>query len=232
MNQGYSIDKHVAVRFVRCLLVLSIVLVTGCASAPSVPDTVIYRSGLNQVHLEKDPSSVPNSHPTALTPNEVGSLLRGVRVWKQRNVIHRLYSGEAEHTRAFRNEEVAVLAPALSKALELASPDQRVYLHLSHVTEFGEEETTSGCVFVRDKLLHLALREVHDRHGPGPEISKYDRVLPNVPEQAPSFNVTFEPEEYVADVRSGWWFFAPYQREELLIRYRDALDALTTTSKS
>jgi hypothetical protein len=116
--------------------------------------------------------------------------------------------------------------------LELASPDQRVYFHLSHVTEYGEEETTSGWLSVRDNLLYLSLREIHDRHSPGPEISKYDRVLPNVPEQAPSFNVTFEPEEYVAKARSGWTWFTPDQQEELQIRYREALDELTRPPKS
>lgn len=232
MNRGNIVDNRIAVRLVRILLVASFGLVTGCAGTPPVPGTVIYRSGLNQVHLEKDPSSVSNTHPTALTPSEVGSLLRGVRVWKHRNVIHRLYSGEAERTRAFRNEEVAVLAPAISKALELASPDQRVYFHLSHVTEYGEEETTSGWLFIRGNLLHLALSEVHDRHSPGPDISKYDRQMPNVPEQTPVFHATFEPEEYLHTVCSGWRLFRPDQREELQIRYRDALAALTKSPKS
>jgi len=76
------------------------------------------------------------------------------------------------------------------------------------------------------------LSEVHDRHGPGPEISKYDREMPNVPEQAPAFHATFEPEEYLHRVRSGWRLFTPGQREELQIRYRDALEALTKISRS
>jgi hypothetical protein len=205
---------------------------TGCASVSPVPETVIYKAGLNQVHLEKDPDSVSNSHPAILTQSEVGALLRGVRVWKQRNLIHRLYAGEPERTRGFRNEEVKILAPALANALELASPDQRVYFHLSHVTDYGEEETTSGWVSIRGNLLYLSLSEIHDRHSPGPEITKYDRVLPNVPEQAPSFSVTFEPEEYVAKARSGWRLFTPDQQEELEIRYREALDALTKPPKS
>ncbi|MBX3300976.1 MAG: hypothetical protein KF693_02045 [Nitrospira sp.] len=215
--------------FVRTVLILSIGLVTGCAGASAIPQTVIYKSGLNRVYLEKDPDSVSNTHPVTLTPSEVGSLLRGVRVWKQRNFVHRLYSGEAERTRAFRNEEVTVLAPALSKALELTSPDQRVYFHLGHVTEYGEEETTSGWLSIRGNLLYLTLSEVHDRHSPGPDISKYDRQMPNVPEQAPGFHVTFEPEEHLYKARSGWRLFTLDQREELQIRYREALDALTKT---
>lgn len=218
-------------KFTQALL-LSIGLVTGCAGTSVVPEMVIYQSGLNQVYLEKDPNPDLSSHPTSLTPNEVGLLLRGVRVWKQRNIVYRLLAGEAERTRAFRNEEVAVLAPALSRALELASPDQRIYFHLSHVTEYGEEETTSGWLSIRGDVLYLTLSEAHDRHSPGPDISKYDRQMPNVPEQAQAFHATFEPEEYLRAVRSGWRLLTTNQREELQIQYRDALDALTQSPRS
>ncbi|MBX3332043.1 MAG: hypothetical protein KF722_16680 [Nitrospira sp.] len=229
MKRWNDSNNRSVTRVVRTLLLLSLGFLAGCAGTPSTPQMVIYQSGLDRIHLENDPGSIVNTHPTTLIPSEVGSLLRGVRVWKQRNLVHRLYSGEAERTRAFRNEEVAVLAPALSKALELASPDQRIYFHLGHVTEYGEKETTAGWVSIRENLLYLALREVHDRHSPGPDISKYDRQMPNVPEQAPVFHATFEPEEYLHEIRSGWKLFTPDQREELQIRYRDALNALTKT---
>lgn len=229
MNQEHIVDNQPVVGVGLMLLVLNLSFMTGCASAPTVPETVIYKSGLNQVHLEKDPDSVSNAHPAILTPAEVGVLLRGVRVSERRNLIHRLYAGKTEPKRAFREEEIKVVAPALSKALELASPDQRVYFHLGHVTEYGEEETTSGWLAIRENQLHLAVSEVHDRHGPGPEISKYDRVLPNVPELPAAFNVTFEPEEYLSKIRSSWRLFTPDQWEELQIRYRDALNALTKT---
>ena len=232
MKEWNNSNKHTLASFVRTALILSIGVMTGCAGVTAAPELSIYQSGLNRIYLEKDPASNVHTHPTTLTPSEVGSLLRGVRIWKQRNVVHQLLSGEAERTRAFRNEEVAVLAPAISRALELASPDQRVYFHLGQVTEYGEEETTSGWLSVQGNLLYLALSEAHDRHSPGPDISKYDRQMPNVPEQAPAFHATFEPEEYLHTVRSGWRWFTIDQREELQIRYRDALDALTKASRS
>ncbi len=232
MNGGNITDNQSVARSVRAVFILSLGLMIGCAGTPVGPQTTIYRLGLNHVYLETDPDSSSNDHPAQLTSSDVGSLLRGVRVWKQRNFLHRLYSGEPERTRAFRNEEVAELAPALSKALEIASADQRVSFHLSHVTEHGQEETTTGWLSIRGNLLYLDLSEVHDRHGPGPDISKYDREMPNVPEQAPAFHATFEPEEYLSKVRSRWRLFTPDQREELQIRYRDALEALTKISRS
>ncbi len=205
---------------------IALTIVAGCAGSAAVPKKTIYESGLNQVRLEKDPDSTSNTHPAVLTPTEVGTLLRNVRTWEQRNVIHRLFSGEADRTRALRNEEIVLLAPILSKALSQAAPDERVYFHLSHATDQGEEETTTGWISVRDPLFVLSLSEVHDRHSPGPDISKYDRQMPNVPQAAAAFEVTFEPEEYLARVQSAGRLFAPDQREELQIRYREALAAL------
>ncbi len=208
------------------LAVIAAAIATGCAAQPPAPAKTVYQSGLNQVRIERDPTSTTNAHPASLTATEIGTLLRGVRVWERRNALHRLFVGQADKTRAFRDGEIAVLAPAMAKALSQASPADLVYYHLSHATEHGEEETTTGWLSIQDATLHLALREAHDRHGPGPDISKYDRQMPNVPERSPAFDATFEPEEYLVKVRSGGGLFAPDQEEELLIRYRDALSAM------
>ena len=214
-------------RFIRPLFVLTAFTVAAaCSSTPLAPVKTIYESGRNQVRVEKDPDSTSNSQPAALSPTEVGTLLRNVRAWERRNLFHRLVSGEADRTRAFRNEEITLLAPALSKALGQAGPDERVYFHLSHATDQGDEESTTGWLSIRQDTLYLSLSEVHDRHGPQPDISKYDRQMPNVPEQSTGFDVTFEPEEYLIQVKSGGKLFAPDQREELQIKYRDALAAL------
>ena len=208
------------------LLIAGFAAVTGCASQSIPPQRSIYESGLNTVRLEGDPDSTANTHPSTLTPTEVGTLLRGVRVWEQRNVIHRLFAGQADRSRAFRDEEITRLAPALSKALAQASPAERIAFHLSHATEQGDEETTTGWLSVRGQILYLSLSEAHDRHGPGPDISKYDRQMPNVPERSAAFDAIFEPEEFLVTVRSAGQFFAPDQREELQIRYREALRSL------
>src|SRR5262245_8374399 len=182
-------------RFIRPLFLLTAFTVAAaCSSTPDVPPKIVYESGRNQVRLEKDPDSSSNSHPAKLSPTEVGTLLRNVRAWERRNFIHRLFSGEADRTRAFRNEEITLLAPALAKALGQANPDERVFFHLSHATDQGDEESTTGWLSIRQDTLYLSLSEVHDRHGPQPDISKYDRQMPNVPEQSTGFDVTFEPE--------------------------------------
>ncbi len=218
-------DKHSRnARFLFAFIGLTVAV--SCAHQPPTPLRTIYQAGLSTVRVEQDPDSNANTHPATLTATEVGTLLRGVRIWERRNVIHRLFVGNANKTRAFRDEEIAVLAPALAKALAQASPSDRIYYHLSHATEHGEEETTTGWLSVRDPILHLSLSEAHDRHGPGPDIGKYDRQMPNVPERSPAFDATFEPEDYLLKVSSGGRLFAPDQQEELQIRYREALQAL------
>ena len=213
----------------KSLLALTALIVgAACTSAPEPPPKIIYESGRNHVRLVKDPDSTANAHPASLSATEIGTLLRSVRAWERRNFIHRLFSGEADKTRAFRNEEIAILAPALSKALAQAAPDERVYFHLSQVTDQGDEESTTGWLSIRNETLYLSLSAVHDRHGPEPDISKYERQMPNVPERSTGFDVTFEPEEYLIKVKSGGKLFAPDQREELQIKYREALAALPT----
>ena len=227
MNDQTTRSHHMV--FTRSLLaVTTLMAVVGCAGTPEAPPKTIYESGRNQVRIVKDPDSTSNTHPASLTPAEVGTLLRSVRSWEQRNFIHRLFAGEADKTRAFRNEEISVLAPPISKALAQAAPDERVYFHLSHATDQGDEESTSGWLSIRQETLVLALSEVHDRHGPEPDISKYERQMPNVPERSTGFDVTFEPEQYLIKVKSRGNLFAPDQREELQIKYREALAALPT----
>ena len=208
------------------LLIAGISIITGCASKPVPQPKSIYESGLSTVRLEQDPDSISNSHPATLTATEVGTLLRGVRAWERRNFIHRLFAGESDRIRAFRNEEIAVLAPPLAKALAQAAPTEHVYFHLSHATDQGDEETTTGWLSIRGAILYLTISGVHDRHSPGPDISKYDRQLPNIPEASVLHDVTYEPDEFLAKSVSKTRFWAPDQREVLEIRYREALSAM------
>lgn len=202
-------------------------IATGCASQPVSSGRTILDAGLNTVRLEQDPDSTSNAHPTNLTAAEVGTLLRGVRASERRNIVHRLLFGQADQTRAFRKEEISVLALPLSTALSLAEPTERVYFNLSHATDQGDQETTTGWISIQGPILHLIISAVHTRHNPGPEISKYDRSLPNVPEASALYDVTFEPEDFLAKASSRARFWAPDQREELQIRYQDALAGLT-----
>jgi hypothetical protein len=211
----------------RALFIIAgLSIATGCASQPVPSSRTIYEAGLNTVRLEQDPDSTSNAHPVTLTAAEVGTLLRGIRASERRNLVHRLIFGQADRTRAFRKEEIAVLALPLSTALSMAEPTERVYFNLSHATDQGDQETTTGWISIQGPILHLIISAVHARHSPGPDISKYDRPLPNIPEASALYDVIFEPEEFLAKASSTARFWAPDQREELQIRYQDALAGL------
>jgi hypothetical protein len=208
------------------LIAAGVYLAAGCASQPAPSSRTIHEAGLNTVRLEQDPDSTSNAHPATLTAAEVGTLLRGVRASERRNLLHRLIFGQADQTRAFRKEEIALLASPLSTALSLAEPTERVYFNLSHATDQGDQETTTGWISIQGSILHLITSAVHARHSPGPDISKYDRQLPNIPEASASYDVTYEPEEFLVEAISRTRFGAD-QQEELKIRYQEALAALT-----
>ncbi|THJ12813.1 MAG: hypothetical protein CAF43_002830 [Nitrospira sp. CG24C] len=223
----YNLTQWLAWSLRALLLTAIVTIVAGCASQPVSSGRTILDAGLNTVRLEQDPDSVSNAHPATLTPAEVGTLLRGVRASERRNIVHRLIFGQADQTRAFRKEEISVLAVPLSTALSLAEPTERVYFNLSHATDQGDQETTTGWVSIQGPILHLIISDVHARHSPGPDISKYDRQLPNIPEASALYDVIFEPEEFLAKASSTTRFWAPDQREELQIRYQEALAGLT-----
>ena len=228
MNHGQNNWTQLSAWQLRALLLsVGMFIVAGCASEPVTSTRTILEAGLNTVRLEQDPDSTSNTHPVTLTAAEVGTLLRGVRASERRNIVHRLLFGQADRTRAFRKEEIAVLAAPLSTALSLADPTDRVYFNLSHATDQGDQETTTGWISIRGPILYLTISDVHTRHGPGPDISKYDRQLPNIPEASALYDVTFEPEEFLAKVTSSPRFWAPDQREELQILYKEALAVLT-----
>jgi hypothetical protein len=227
MNHGQNNWTQRPAWQLRALLVIvGMSIASGCISQPATSTRTILEAGLNTVRLEQDPDSESNTHPVTLTAAEVGTLLRGVRATERRNLVHRLLFGQADQTRAFRKEEIAVLAGPLSTALSLAEPTDRVYFNLSHATDQGDQETTTGWIAIRGSILYLTTSGVHLRHGPGPDISKYDRQLPNIPEASASYDVIFEPDEFLAKSTSTR-FWAPDQREELQIRYQEALAALT-----
>ena len=208
------------------LLLIPVLMFVSCAAIMPQPGSVLWEEGLDQVRLDLEPTTNRNTHPVMLSPGQIANLFRGVRAGERRNLIHRLISGEARQTRAFRDEEILILAKPIAEALAQARPDQRVYFHLSQAGGGGGEVTTTGWIFARDPLLLLQLSEVHDLHAPGPDISKYIRYMPDVPEAPIPFDVTFEPEMYLnKEVSKGSWL-APDQLEELQIRYREALREL------
>lgn len=217
------LDRNRAVSLVLMFIGLQVM---GCVSSTFLSGRVIFSEGLDEVRIDPDETPVPHTHPVTLLPSEVGTLLHAVRAGERRNPIHRLAMGDAPKTRVFRDDEIAILAGPISKALAQARPSERVYFHLSQADPTGGEVTTTGWIFVREPILYLLLGEAHDLHAPRPDISKYIREMPDVAESPTEFSATFEPEDFLEKAVSKGSWLAPDQLEELQIRFRDALKAL------
>lgn len=205
------------------LALAAILMAAGCATTPPNAGMIVWEAGPEFVRLDTDPSGTRYSHPVHLTAAEVATLLRGVRSGEHRNVIHRLFTGEAKKYRTFQDDDIAHLAEPLAMALAKAAPTERVYFHLSEPNPQGGEISTAGWIAVREPVLILQLSEARDLHAPGSDISKYVRSLPDIPIPPTPFEATFEPEEFLLRQDSLGSWFAPDQLEELRILYRRVL---------
>lgn len=228
------------------LLSLSLTLI-GCAEIPEVKGRVMFVVGFNEVRLMPEDGAQRNNHPVTLSPTEIGTLLHRVLYGEQRNFLHRLIGGEAVRHRAFREDEIVLLAPALSHALAQAKPNERVFFHLGRPgpgggekgttplqtgmpgvafgrpATMGGEESTTGWVVVRGPLFHLLLSEVQHLHGPVADISQYIREMPNIPQTPTPFVLTFDPGKHMATEASwgSWLTQAPLVA--LAVRFREVL---------
>jgi hypothetical protein len=228
------------------LFVGSLSVVGCCTVIPEATGTPAFLSGLNEVRLVPAGSAQVNDHPVRLTPTEAGTLLHRMLYREQRNAVHQLISGPAPLRRIFRNDEIALLAPVLAQILAEARPDQMVFFHLSRPgsggpeqgtsplqtgmpgvamgrpLRLGGEESTTGWIFVRGPWLYVLMREIQQVHKPEPDINKFIREMPNVPEPEMPFEMTFDPELYEAEAERECWRVGR-RLEVLAVDFRQAL---------
>ena len=108
---------------------------------------------------------------------------------------------EADKTRAFRNARSRSWRRHSQRHSRRPHPTNApIFTSAMPPTRATKRARRDGCRF---EMARCTLSEVHDRHGPEPDISKYDRQMPNVRERSAEFNVTFEPEDYLVKVKSA-----------------------------
>src|SRR5262245_1571531 len=113
-----------------------VLLVSACA-IPQTPYRVVYEDPVNYVRLEHDEAVLPewppghHAHPRTFSPEQVKRILNGFTVKERRIWLQRWIQGEAPLVPAFREEEVALLAPQIAEAFAAANYDERVSFYLS-----------------------------------------------------------------------------------------------------
>ena len=160
-------------RMTRWVLTPALVgFLTGCGMfAPS--SRVLYQEGRTVIQLEKDPSEGVNQHPASVMQSQMAKILDGVLIQQDRGVAMSVFKSTGVLEPAFNADEIALLAPLLSKGLQRADPSQRVgFTFWSPVPGRGYA-AFSGAVSVKDPYLIFVLKEHsgsdwQDRENPPP----------------------------------------------------------------
>jgi hypothetical protein len=192
------------------LSLLFLILVAGCA-IPQVPYRLIYEDPVNYVRLEEDDAVLPewppghHAHPKTFSVDEVTRLLNGLTVKEHRIWLQEWLQGEAPLVPAFKDEEVALLAPQLTEAFAAARYNERVTFYLSDPQTSVKRVITSGGFYVHDDQLHVILGNWQIVYGIPTYGMIYDRRYPMRPTAAKGFDLFFQPSEAVIKQRSSIW---------------------------
>src|SRR5437867_3269377 len=192
------------------LLAALVVALAACA-VPQVPSRVIYEDPVNFVRLEPDPFFLPewppsaNSHPATVGPDQLARILKGFTVREHRPWLLVMIMGEAPWEPAFRDEEVALLAPRLADALSQARPNEIVTYYLSQPQTSIKREITSGGLYVKQNDLHFILGNRRIIYGIPAYGMVYDRRYPTRPTAAKGFDLVFDPSSAVVKQESSIW---------------------------
>lgn len=187
-----------------------VLLLTGCA-IPQIPYRSIYEDPVNYVRLEEDDAVLPewppsyHSHPKVFTADQIARVLKGMSVKEHRIWIQVWLQGESPLMPAFKEEEVALLAPQLAEAFASAKNNERVTFYLSQPQTSVKRIITTGGMYFRDNELHLILGNWQIVYGIPTYGMIYDRRYPMRPTAAKGFDLLFEPSDAVIKQRSSLW---------------------------
>lgn len=178
-------------------------LTAGCVSEPR-PEDVILDSPAVSIYLERaGADNFQATHPVTLSPALMGRVLKGVLVAGRKTTLQTIFAEGDPVERAFSDEEIAVLAPLLVKALARAKPAQQVHFKIAQpprgpralfsmsdtggaavgssepVTYGPKLEYTSGTLYVFRPSLHLTLTEFRKNPTRPDSINGPNRRYPN-----------------------------------------------------
>jgi hypothetical protein len=186
------------------------VFLSACGISP-VPARVIYEDPTDFVRLEPDPDAYPDlpetlhSHPAELSADAVMALLEGLYVRETRNRLQRYFMGTAPLEPAFRDDEIAWLAPRVAEALADARPDEHVTFYISYPQTSSKREITSGGLYVHGRRLHFRLANHRIIYGIPAYGLVYDRRYPTAPTAPKGFDLFFDPAAAVIEEHASWW---------------------------
>ena len=186
----------------------------ACESLPAT--RVVYQDQATSVQLRADPrAGSGHSHPAVMTSGRMAQILFGIRVKKRGDPIVSIVTGQPEDLQAFSNAEIATLAPALSRALAVAAPQEIVAFYRRYSDANLSLGVTSGGLFMEGHQLYFVLANFRNRPSDVQSqaiANEFDPVTdPLMSLRALSFAALFVPQEALlpSDVPLVWSYEDP-----------------------
>ncbi|HSA60825.1 MAG TPA: hypothetical protein VLE03_01175 [Nitrospiraceae bacterium] len=135
---------------------------SACASLTG--ERIIYDQQGIRISIESDRSvnrstpPAPNSHPAAMSPDDVRVLLSALRISGWSGTILGMISNP-QPILLFRKEDLDVIATPLALALQQAGPHERVRFSLPDPEASYSGDRTTGALFVRGPHLHVVVTD-------------------------------------------------------------------------
>jgi hypothetical protein len=198
--------SHLNATRAATLLVAVLVLIgLGCARMPYTT-SVVHEDQQVSVMLQREITPAGYTHPFQIAPQQVAAILRGFSLRNQQRLPLRWFAEEAPPKKIFREDELQVLVPLLTDALQKVGPEERVYFELfaPGMNPRYRRDVTGGWVAVHGHLLHLTIDYFHIQQ-PTRKSDPYDYNYPTpwTPEQ--TYLLYFEPGRfYVTDPKTDW----------------------------
>lgn len=182
---------------------LMAITATGCARLPYTT-TVLHDDERLAVTLQHEVETMGYTHPVQLTAGEVAAILRGFSLRPEQTLPLRWYAEEEPPKPLFREDELALVAPAVSQAFQRVGPAERVRFEVRApgLNPAASRSVTVGWLAVRGPYLYLTIEHVHAQI-PIRKSDQYDYNYPTPPPLPGSFLLYFEPGRFWVIERSG-----------------------------
>jgi hypothetical protein len=168
-------------------------LAQGCARLPYTT-AVVHETERLLITLQREVEPAGYSHPAHVDESDIASVLRGFSIRREQKLPLPWYAEEEPPKNLFRQDEIAVLAPALSEALRRAGTDERVRFEVRApgLNPAVSRDVTAGWLAIRDPFLYLTIEHLHAQI-PKRKFDQYDYNYPTPPPLPGSFLLYFEP---------------------------------------
>jgi hypothetical protein len=137
-------------------------LLSGCAGRAVTTD--VYKDPVFSVRLRhtldegRKPVDRGYQHPLSVSPEEVKTLLRAIRLEYQAGLLQSLVTGSRPRVaEAFSEEESQRMAEGLAAAFARATPADRIEFQFNHRRGVFSAGTTTGVLFAKGNRIEIVL---------------------------------------------------------------------------